>query len=73
MIKGIKISQVVGIALILAAFYGFSPWIPLVPASIVQVGPVTIKDIPPYDAIRIGISSILLFAGIIAIKGKMPF
>jgi len=71
--KKIKISQIVGLILIIAALYGFSPWMQFLPAAVVAIGPVEIRDIPPYDASRIGISSILLIAGIALISGKIPF
>ena len=59
--------------MVLIALYGFSPWITLIPASVVQVGPVEIREIPPYDATRIGVSTIILIAGAALLLEKVPF
>lgn len=58
-----SISQIVGVVFVLIALWGFSPWLVPVAASIIQIGPITIRDIPPYDALRMGTSTLLLLVG----------
>lgn len=59
----VSVSQAVGALFILIALWGFSPWLVPYAASIIQIDHIIITDIPPYDAIRIGVSAFLLLVG----------
>lgn len=72
--KSNTLLQVAGIVLIAIGLWGLSPWLGNIPMqAIVQVGSVTIKEIPPYDASRIGISVILIIAGLSCLMNKISF
>ena len=68
-----SLPQKIGIVLIVIGLWGLSPWLGGILYSVVQVGPVTASGIPPYDATKIAVSSIVLIAGIALLLEKIPF
>lgn len=66
-------SKNIGIVLIVLGIGIIIAGMPLVPLSVVSVGPVTVTDIPPYSAYLLGAGAIITIIGAGMVTRKRIF